>query len=78
MLVLTRRPGEKVVFEGPHGEPIEVMVVAIRGDHVRLGITAAEDVQIYRPEARDRAPKAKPAKGAKSAKGAKGAKDGEG
>lgn len=52
MLVLTRKPGEKVILEGPHGEPIEVMVVAIRGDHVRLGIVAAEEVQVYRPEAR--------------------------
>lgn len=49
MLVLTRRKDEVVMI----GDDIEVMVVAIRGDKVQLGISAPRDVQIDRKEIRD-------------------------
>jgi len=38
MLVLSRKKNESIII-GPNGE-IEIVVVAIRGDKVRLGITA--------------------------------------
>jgi carbon storage regulator len=44
MLVLSRRRDEVVKI----GDDIEVMVVAIEGNQVRLGITAPADVKISR------------------------------
>jgi carbon storage regulator len=44
MLVLSRSPGEEVVI----GEDIRLTVVAIRGNQVRLGVTAPPDVLIRR------------------------------
>ena len=46
MLVLTRRVGERVLV----GEGIEVTVVSVRGEQVRLGIEAPTDVSICRGE----------------------------
>jgi carbon storage regulator len=46
MLVLTRKEGEEVVI----GDKIRLTVVAIRGNRVRLGITAPPDVSIQREE----------------------------
>jgi len=46
MLILTRAPGEGVVFDGPG----RVVVVEIRGDKVRLGFEADPDVAIDRDE----------------------------
>ena len=46
MLVLTRRAGERVLL----GEEIEVTVVSVRGDQVRLGIEAPAEVSICRSE----------------------------
>jgi carbon storage regulator len=46
MLVLSRRPGEEVVL----GDNIRLMVLAIRGNQVRLGVTAPPDVSIQREE----------------------------
>jgi len=46
MLVLTRRSGESVFV----AENIEVTVVSVRGDQVRLGIAAPSDVGIVRGE----------------------------
>ncbi len=50
MLVLSRKIGEQVVI----GEAIEVVVLAIRGSHVKLGLTAPPAVPIHRREVRDR------------------------
>jgi carbon storage regulator len=50
MLVLTRRVGEVIVIEGG----IRVTVVSIRGDKVRLGITAPEFVRVDREEIHER------------------------
>jgi carbon storage regulator len=46
MLILTRRPGERVVI----GEDILITVMAVSGHTVRLGIAAPEGVPIYREE----------------------------
>ncbi len=46
MLILTRRPGERVVI----GDEILVTVMAVSGHTVRLGIAAPEGVSIYREE----------------------------
>ena len=46
MLVLTRKPGEKVVI----GNGITVTVVAVTGNKVRLGIDAPDQVRILRAE----------------------------
>jgi carbon storage regulator len=46
MLVLSRRKDETIVI----GEDIRVTVVDIRGDTVRLGITAPKSIPVYRKE----------------------------
>ena len=46
MLVLTRRTGEEIVIN----EAIYVTVVAIRGNRVRLGITAPPNTRVDRRE----------------------------
>lgn len=46
MLVLTRKPGERIVI-GPN---ISVVLVAVSGKHVRLGIEAPADVEVRRAE----------------------------
>lgn len=46
MLVLTRKTGEEIVI----GENIHVMVVAIKGDKVRIGINAPKEVVVDRQE----------------------------
>lgn len=50
MLVLTRRIGEKIVIDSV----ISLTVVAIRGDKVRLGITAPPSVCVDRSEVHER------------------------
>ena len=46
MLVLSRKPGEKVVI----GNGITVTVVAVAGNKVRVGIEAPDRVRILRGE----------------------------
>jgi carbon storage regulator len=46
MLILTRRPGERVVI----GEDVLVTVMEINGQTVRLGIAAPGGVPIFREE----------------------------
>ena len=47
MLVLTRKKGERIVI----GDGVVMVeVVEVRGDSVRLGITAPRDVEIHREE----------------------------
>jgi carbon storage regulator len=46
MLILTRRPGERVVI----GDEILVTVMGVSGHTVRLGIEAPRGVSIYREE----------------------------
>ena len=46
MLILSRLVGEEIII----GDNIKVMVVEIRGDKIRLGITAPKDVTVHRKE----------------------------
>jgi len=46
MLVLTRKINESIIIDGG----IEVMVVQVRGNRVRLGFRAPADVSIQRKE----------------------------
>lgn len=50
MLVLTRRPGQRIVIDA-NGTPVELLIVSVRGDAVRVGIQAdKETVRILREE----------------------------
>ncbi|GAB4131195.1 MAG: hypothetical protein Fur0036_17920 [Fimbriimonadaceae bacterium] len=46
MLVLTRKVNQSIVI----GEGIEVVVLEVRGEQVRLGIKAPDHVKVYRKE----------------------------
>jgi len=46
MLILTRRPGERVVI----GDEVLVTVMEVTGNIVRLGIEAPSGISIYREE----------------------------
>ena len=50
MLVLSRKVGEIIYI----GQFITVTVAEIRGDKVRLGITAPKDIPVHRHEVKDR------------------------
>lgn len=49
MLVLTRRCNESIVLNGN----ITVTIVEIRGDKVRIGITAPKEIPVHRQEVFD-------------------------
>ncbi|MGE7121244.1 carbon storage regulator CsrA [Peribacillus sp. NPDC046944] len=46
MLVLTRKPNESIVI----GNDIEITVLAIEGEQIKLGINAPKNVDIHRKE----------------------------
>ena len=46
MLILTRKSGESIRI----GDEISVSVIEIRGNQVRLGISAPRDVAVHRQE----------------------------
>lgn len=46
MLVLTRKKGESIQI----GHNIEVTVIAIEGDQIKLGIDAPQSIDIHRQE----------------------------
>lgn len=46
MLVLSRKPGEKIVI----GDNITVTVVEIKGGKIRIGIEAPSNVPVHREE----------------------------
>ena len=56
MLVLTRREGETLIIELPTGETIEVTVLGIKGNQVRIGTDAPDDIAIVREELLDKLP----------------------
>ena len=49
MLVLTRKLHQSIVI----GDGIEVVVLEVRGEQVRLGIKAPKDVAVHRKEVFD-------------------------
>lgn len=46
MLILTRRVGESLVI----GDDINIIVLGVKGNQVRIGIEAPDDVSIHREE----------------------------
>ena len=46
MLVLTRKKGESIVIS----EHIEITVLGVEGETIRIGVSAPKDVEIYRKE----------------------------
>ena len=49
MLALTRKKEESIVINGD----IEITIMEIKGDHVKIGIKAPKKVPIYRKEIYD-------------------------
>jgi carbon storage regulator len=50
MLVLTRKVGERILL----GDDIEIAVISVRRDNVRLAISAPKHVSVYRSEVVER------------------------
>jgi len=46
MLVLSRQKNQAIMI----GDEVEIIVVDIRGDRVRLGITAPQEIPVHRKE----------------------------
>ena len=46
MLVLTRKPNESIMI----GDDVEISVVEVKGDQVKLGITAPKSIKVHRKE----------------------------
>ena len=49
MLVLSRQKDESIMI----GDEVEVTIVDVRGDKVRLGITAPKTIKVHRREVYD-------------------------
>lgn len=49
MLVLTRKVNQSIIIDGD----VEVVVLEVRGEQVRLGIRAPQDVVVHRKEVYD-------------------------
>lgn len=49
MLVLTRQRDESIMI----GDDVEIIIVDVRGDKVRLGITAPKSIPVHRREIYD-------------------------
>ncbi|MDR1315386.1 MAG: carbon storage regulator CsrA [Spirochaetales bacterium] len=49
MLILTRKSGESIMI----GDTIEVQVVDLKGDQVKIGIKAPPTIKLYRKEVYD-------------------------
>jgi len=46
MLILSRKTNEKIVI----GNDIEITIIEVRGEHVRVGINAPKTVKVFREE----------------------------
>lgn len=46
MLILSRRSGEKLII----GDDVELTVLGIKGNQVRIGVNAPKDVAVHREE----------------------------
>lgn len=52
MLILTRKPGEQLQI----GDNITVTVMGVKGNQVRIGITAPKETNVTRPDMKKRVP----------------------
>jgi carbon storage regulator len=50
MLVLTRKAGQSIMI----GDGVEIQVLSVAGEKVRVGVTAPREVGIYRNEVYER------------------------
>lgn len=46
MLILSRRVGESIRI----GKDIEVVILGVKGNQVRIGVTAPRDIEVHREE----------------------------
>jgi carbon storage regulator len=46
VLILSRKPNERIIID----DKIEVVIINIKGDQVKLGVTAPDTVKVYRYE----------------------------
>lgn len=46
MLILSRRSGEKLII----GDDVELTVLGIKGNQVRIGVDAPKDIAVHREE----------------------------
>lgn len=46
MLILARKENESIVLD----DNIEITIVSIKGDHVKIGINAPQNVKVFRKE----------------------------
>jgi len=49
MLVLTRKVEESILI----GDDIEIMVLGVSGDKVRIGINAPREIEVFRKEVKE-------------------------
>ncbi len=49
MLVLSRKTNESIII----GENVEVKIVEVRGEYVKLGISAPKEISVHRKEVYD-------------------------
>lgn len=50
MLILTRRPAESIMI----GDDIQVVVLGVRGNQVRIGINTDKSIPVHRSEIYER------------------------
>lgn len=48
MLIVTRRPGEKVIIGG--NQEVSVSILGVKGNQVRIGVDAPKEVPVHREE----------------------------
>ena len=46
MLILTRKSGEKLMV----GDDVEITVLGVKGNQVRVGVSAPKDIAVHREE----------------------------
>ena len=50
MLVLSRKEDEAIIIKLPNGDQIDVIVIRINGNQVKVGVDADERINIVREE----------------------------